>query len=75
MIYENNDSINKFNMDYNHFCYYRANPYYQNGYIPPVAHKNRKKPEYLTEIPQGEQHFDHLGRKHYMKGFSTSTIQ
>ena len=55
-------------MDYNRFDYYRANPYYQEGYIPPIAHKNRKKPEFLTELPQGEKHFDFLGRKHYKRG-------
>ena len=62
-------------MDYNKFSYYRANPYSGHGYIPPVAHQNRKKPNYMTEIPQGEKHFDHLGRKHYQKGFQDSNIQ
>ena len=30
-------------MDYNKFQFYRANPYYKDGYIPPIARKNRTK--------------------------------
>lgn len=63
-------------MDYNKFCYYRSNPYHKDGGIPPIGHTNRKKPSYLTEIPQGDDHFQqHKGRKHYQDGFLVSNIQ
>ena len=44
---------NKINMDYNNFQYYRANPYAKDGFIPPIAHKNRNKADYLANLPQG----------------------
>lgn len=40
-------------MDYNQFTYYRANPYANQGYMPPAAHLNRHKPQFITEIPMG----------------------
>lgn len=39
--------------DLNQSSYYRANPYYQQGYLPDTAFKNRKLPSYMVEIPQG----------------------
>lgn len=43
--------------NYNLSSYYRANPYADLGYMPPIAQKNRKKPDYGTELPQGEEFF------------------
>lgn len=40
--------------NYNSSSYYRANPYKDIGYMPPMAQKNRRSPEYTGEIPQGE---------------------
>ena len=42
--------------DFNGSSYYRANPFYQQGYIPDGAYKNRKA-HYLGELPQGEEFF------------------
>lgn len=62
-------------MNYNQFNYYRANPYYEQGSIPPIAHKNRKRAEFMVEMPQGEKHIDYVGRKHYKGGFQESNIK
>ena len=58
---------NNFNhqMNYNQFSYYRANPFYSQGYVPPRAHKNRGNAEYLAHLPQGEEDFLHGSRKQY----------
>ncbi len=42
--------------DFNGSSYYRANPFYQQGYLPDGAYKNRKA-HYLGELPQGEEFF------------------
>lgn len=62
-------------MDYNKFAYYRANPYHNIGNMPPIAYRNRHPLDYQTEIPQGESHFYHLGRKHYGNNFMSSSIE
>lgn len=40
--------------EFNGSSYYRANPFYQQGYIPDGALKNRKPPLQMGELPQGE---------------------
>lgn len=37
----------------NESSYYRANPFYQQGYLPDAALRNRKEPNHYSEIPQG----------------------
>ncbi len=36
------------NSEFNGSSYYRANPYYQQGYLPDTAFKNRKIPSYMV---------------------------
>lgn len=50
-------------INYNEGSYYRANPYAQQGYIPTASLKNRKQPEFATEIPQGIEFFPPTHRK------------
>lgn len=52
-------------MDYNNFCYYRANPYSNLDSLPPLAHKNRYKSNFIANLPQGKNDFLTNGRKHY----------
>lgn len=60
--------------DLNQSSYYRANPYYQQGYMPDTAFKNRKMPSYMVEIPQGEQFFEPTNKKHFQRLGYYSTI-
>jgi hypothetical protein len=39
--------------EFNGSSYYRANPYYQQAYLPDSAYKNRKPAFSLGELPQG----------------------
>jgi hypothetical protein len=55
-------------------CYYRANPYFRQGYLPDSAFQNRKRPAYLTELPQGEQYFPPSNKKHFQRVGYFSTI-
>ena len=52
-------------MDYNNFNYYRANPYARDGFLPPIAQKNRKNANFLANLPQGEKDFIFNKRKHF----------
>jgi len=54
--------------------YYRANPFYQQGYIPDSAFKNRKTPAFMVEIPQGNQYFEPTNKKHFQRVGYYSTI-
>ena len=56
---------NKFIMDYNSFNYYRANPYAKDGFLPPIAQKNRKNADFLANLPQGNKDFIFNRRKHF----------
>lgn len=58
-------------MDYNKFHYYRSNPYSQEGFIPPIAHKNRNHTSFL---PQGQSVFTHDTRKHFIDATNRSNI-
>lgn len=62
-------------MNYNDFCYYRANPYAYHGYMPPIAHVNRHRPDFLTEIPMGEQHLQKIGKRQYGAIVQRSNIE
>ena len=62
-------------MDYNQFSYYRANPYAAQGYIPPIAHNNRHKPDFITQIPMGESNFDKIGKRFYPTSHNRSNIK
>lgn len=55
-------------MYYNESSYYRANPFYRQGYIPDRAFVNRKVQENLVEMPQGDSAFDPTRRKHFGAG-------
>ena len=56
--------------------YYRANPFYQQGYLPDLAYKNRKVPSYMVEIPQGQEHFEPTNKKHFQRvGYYTTIAQ
>ncbi len=60
----------------NESSYYRANPFYQQGYLPDAALRNRKEPNHYSEIPQGWQHFDPTNKKHYQKqGYYSNIAQ
>ena len=52
-------------INYNESSHYRANPYANQGYIPSNALKNRKQPEYYSEIPQGIEYFDNSSSKRH----------
>jgi hypothetical protein len=52
-------------MYYNESSYYRANPFYRQGYVPDRALVNRHQHDHFVEIPQGENHFDPSARKHF----------
>ena len=52
-------------MDYNKYNYYRSNPYHHIGNIPPIGHSNRKPMEFSSEIPQGLNHLEKIGRKQF----------
>lgn len=60
--------------EFNGSSYYRANPYYQQGYIPDSAFKNRKPPYQLGEIPQGDEFFEPTNKKHFQRVGYYSTI-
>lgn len=60
--------------DYNSSSYYRANPYYQQGFLPDSAFKNRKPANYMVEIPQGNDFFEPTGKKHYQNLSAKSHI-
>ena len=63
-------------MDYNQFTYYRANPYARQGYMPPIAHTNRHNPDFITEMPMGEDHLGKIGKKFFTNaGKAQSNIQ
>ena len=62
-------------MDYNQFSYYRANPYAKQGYMPPTAFINRHKPNFVTELPMGEEHLGKIGRKQYANNAHKSHIE
>ena len=53
------------NISYNESQFYRANPYANQGYIPSYSLKNRKQPEFATEIPQGLEYFEPSSKRHY----------
>lgn len=61
-------------MNYNDFTYYRANPYARQGYMPPIAHVNRHKPDFMTELPMGQEHLNRIGKKQYTHGVQRSNI-
>ena len=50
-------------MDFNSFSYHRANPYAKQGYMPPTAHINRHKSDFMVELPQGEEHLSKIGKR------------
>ena len=52
-------------VNYNDSHFYRANPYINQGYIPTSSLKNRKQPDFITEIPQGIDYFDPSNKKHF----------
>lgn len=62
-------------MDYNQFTYYRSNPYSNQGFMPPAAHINRHKPDFLTEMPMGESPFGKIGKRFYKNTFQKSNIK
>ena len=53
--------------------YYRANPFYQQGYMPDSAYKNRKQPD-AGQLPQGEDFFEPTNKKHFQRLGYYSTI-
>ena len=57
--------------NYNSPAYYRSNPYSDIGYMPPGAHRNRKKMNYGVQIPQGNQFFEPTTKKHYGRSYTT----
>lgn len=61
--------------EYNESSYYRANPYYQQGYLPSSAFNNRKELDYMSEMPQGREYFVITGKKHYQHLSHKSNIQ
>jgi hypothetical protein len=54
--------------------YYRANPFYQQGYIPDAALRNRRPPQQHGELPQGEEFFEPTNKKHFQRVGYYSTI-
>lgn len=50
---------------YNESQFYRANPFASQGYIPSGSMKNRKQPDFQTELPQGIDYFEPSARKHF----------
>ena len=54
--------------------FYRANPYAELGFIPGYSLKNRKQPEFTTEIPQGIDYFEPSARRHYTDMIKKSEI-
>ncbi len=51
--------------NYNSSSYYRANPYKDIGYMPPMAQRNRSSPGGSSTLPQGLEYFEHAAKKHY----------
>ena len=47
--------------------YYRANPFHKQGYLPDIAYKNRKIPDYRVEMPQGDSSFEPTQKKHFQR--------
>jgi hypothetical protein len=54
--------------------YYRANPFYQQGYLPDSAFRNRKQSNFMVELPQGNQFFEPTNKKHFQNLGYRSTI-
>jgi|JI6StandDraft_1071083.scaffolds.fasta_scaffold26417_2 hypothetical protein len=52
-------------MYYNESSYYRANPFYRQGYLPNRALLNRHPQEHVVELPMGESPFEPTRRKHF----------